>query len=235
MEGDALTNGVFQSFNQKNASFDIVQQWQKTGTSKWQTQVRASQANVDWWFYDNVRATVHTTLYSNGGMAIGAPTGGDKGAGTLNATGLYVNGSAISSEQYLADQNPVLNPSGAVIDKALAAVSDNNYTWTPWMAMSQGDNITPSQQTDVENGTPYMMRFAQAGSNRFGAIQPIAKDLCKHLRPLRSRRASVSIPCTRSVMRSLSGPGRRTPRAPMWSTTGRAGRSPRGISSSPPA
>src|SRR6266508_599186 len=34
MEGDALTNGVFQSFNQKNASFDIVQQWQKSGTSK---------------------------------------------------------------------------------------------------------------------------------------------------------------------------------------------------------
>jgi hypothetical protein len=182
MEGDTLTHGVFQSFNQKNASFDIVQQWQKSGTSKWQIQVRASQANVDWWFYDNVRASVHTTLYSNGGIAIGAPTGGDQGSGKLNAEGLYVNGNAISAEQYLADQNPILNPSGQVIDKALAVVSDNNYTWTPWIALSQGGNITPSQLTDVENATSYMMRFAQAGANRFGAIQPIAKDLCKQYR-----------------------------------------------------
>lgn len=33
--------------------------------------------------------------FAQGGMNIGAPTGGLKGAGTLNATGLYVNGSAV--------------------------------------------------------------------------------------------------------------------------------------------
>ena len=31
------------------------------------------------------------------GVQVGAPTGGDKGAGTINATGLYVNGTAVST------------------------------------------------------------------------------------------------------------------------------------------
>jgi hypothetical protein len=180
IEGDTLTNGIFLSFNQKNASFDINIQYQFSGTGKWLTQVK--RTTFEFKLFDSVANADHTTWYSNGGVAIGPPTGGNKGFGTLNATGLYVNGNAISSEQYLADQNPVLNPSGAIIDKALAAVSDNNYTWTPWIVLSQGGNITPSQQTDVENGTPYMMRFAQAGANRFGAIQPIPKDLCKQYR-----------------------------------------------------
>jgi hypothetical protein len=32
---------------------------------------------------------------SAGGVTVGSPTGGDKGAGTVNATGLYVNGTAV--------------------------------------------------------------------------------------------------------------------------------------------
>jgi hypothetical protein len=31
------------------------------------------------------------------GVQVGSPTGGDMGAGTVNATGLYVNGSSVSS------------------------------------------------------------------------------------------------------------------------------------------
>jgi hypothetical protein len=180
LQGDTLTDGVLQVFHQQNASFGIVISYRFSGADKWRTFVRKSTFNFE--LVDDVAGAVHSTWYSNGGVAIGAPTGGNKGIGTLNAAGLYVNGNALAAEQYLADQNPVLNPSGAVVDKILAAVSDNNYTWTPWIALSQGGNITPAQLTDVENGTPYMMRFAQAGSNRFGAIQPIAKDLCKDLR-----------------------------------------------------
>lgn len=33
----------------------------------------------------------------NGSMTVGSPTGGNKGAGTINATGLYVNGAAVST------------------------------------------------------------------------------------------------------------------------------------------
>lgn len=34
---------------------------------------------------------------ASGGVTVGSPTGGDKGAGTLNATGLYVNGTAVGA------------------------------------------------------------------------------------------------------------------------------------------
>lgn len=37
------------------------------------------------------------TITAGGGVQVGSPTGGDKGAGTVNATGLYVNGAALSS------------------------------------------------------------------------------------------------------------------------------------------
>jgi hypothetical protein len=37
----------------------------------------------------------------NNGLQIGAPTGGDKGAGTLNATAVYANGTALTSDERL--------------------------------------------------------------------------------------------------------------------------------------
>lgn len=37
------------------------------------------------------------TLTNGGGMQVGAPTGGDQGAGTLNATGLFINGVSVGS------------------------------------------------------------------------------------------------------------------------------------------
>jgi hypothetical protein len=180
LQGDTLTSGSFLVFNQQNASFDILTSYRFSGADKWRTSVRKTTFNFD--LIDDVAGAIHTTWYSNGGMAIGAPTGGDKGIGKLNAQGLFVNGNELLAELYLGLVNPILNPSGQVIDKALAAVSNNNYTWTPWIALSQGGNITPSQLTDVENGMPFMMRFAQAGANRFGAIQPIRSELAKYYR-----------------------------------------------------
>lgn len=38
-------------------------------------------------------------VIGNGGMELGAPTGGDEGLGTLNATGLYVNGVTAATAQ----------------------------------------------------------------------------------------------------------------------------------------
>lgn len=43
-------------------------------------------------FYAN--GTLLATMTNGGGVQIGAPTGGDQGLGTLNATGLFVNGVA---------------------------------------------------------------------------------------------------------------------------------------------
>lgn len=36
-------------------------------------------------------------VYGDGGVVVGSPTGGDEGAGKLNAVGLYVNGTAVST------------------------------------------------------------------------------------------------------------------------------------------
>ena len=36
-------------------------------------------------------------LGSTGGLVIGAPTGGDKGTGAVNATALYINNVAVSA------------------------------------------------------------------------------------------------------------------------------------------
>jgi hypothetical protein len=95
-------NATLQIYDQRKASTDLVVAYQFSSTGKWFHRLKAS--TVDWELYDEAGANaVHTTWYGNGGTAIGAPTGGNKGIGTLNATGLYVNGNAISSEQYLAE------------------------------------------------------------------------------------------------------------------------------------
>lgn len=38
---------------------------------------------------------------NDGGVTIGSPTGGDQGAGTLNATGLYINGTSVGAGTFL--------------------------------------------------------------------------------------------------------------------------------------
>lgn len=48
-------------------------------------------------FVINNGATDAATIGIDGGFTIGSPTGGDKGAGTLNATGIYVNGTAVGT------------------------------------------------------------------------------------------------------------------------------------------
>ncbi len=93
LQGDTLTDGVLQVFHQQNVSFDIVISYRFSGADKWRTFVRKSTFNFE--LVDDVAGAVHSTWYSNGGVAIGAPTGGNKGVGTLNATGLYVNGTAV--------------------------------------------------------------------------------------------------------------------------------------------
>ncbi len=49
---------------------------------------------------DTAGATVQT-ITAGGGVQVGTPTGGDKGAGALNAAGLYVNGAAVGPSTFL--------------------------------------------------------------------------------------------------------------------------------------
>jgi len=73
-------------------------------------------------------------------------------------------------------RNRVINPSGQIKQSGLASASDGNYTgFDQWLALTQTGSVTPSQVTNAENGTPFMMRLtqAQATAQRFGLIQPI--------------------------------------------------------------
>jgi len=42
-------------------------------------------------------STINTTFGGSGGLVVGAATGGNQGAGTVNATGLFVNGTAVGA------------------------------------------------------------------------------------------------------------------------------------------
>lgn len=73
-------------------------------------------------------------------------------------------------------RNRVINPSGRVAQAGLASTADGAYTgFDQWLALTQTGAVTPSQVTNAENGTPFMMRLtqAQATAQRFGLIQPI--------------------------------------------------------------
>lgn len=63
---------------------------QQAGQTSWTFFQAASSSNLS--IFGG--ATI-LTWTASGGQQLGAPTGGDKGLGTLNATGLYVNGSPV--------------------------------------------------------------------------------------------------------------------------------------------
>jgi hypothetical protein len=68
----------------------------------------------------------------------------------------------------------IINPSGMIAQAGLASTADGAYTgFDQWIALTQSNPITPSALTNVENGTPYMMRLTQANASvqRFGLIQ----------------------------------------------------------------
>lgn len=64
----------------------------QSGQSAWVMQFIASTNNIKF-----VTGSDGTTWTGGGGFQVGAPTGGDKGAGTINVTGLYVSGAPVYS------------------------------------------------------------------------------------------------------------------------------------------
>jgi hypothetical protein len=88
-------NPTLQVYDQRKASTNLLLLYQFNSVGKWRTQIE--HTTFKWVIYDEVANAAHTTFYSNGGVNVGAPTGGDKGIGTLNATGLYINGTAVTA------------------------------------------------------------------------------------------------------------------------------------------
>lgn len=61
--------------------------------------IDAGTNSSDWGFLiqDQTAATNYLKVFGDGGVVVGAATGGDKGVGTVNATNLYVNGNAVTT------------------------------------------------------------------------------------------------------------------------------------------
>lgn len=90
-----------------------------------------------------------------------------------NLAGVSANISAVSAA---TARNRIINPLGQFTQAGLASTADAAYTgFDQWYALTQSGAITPSQLTNVENGTPFMMRLTQAQvtAQRFGIVQPL--------------------------------------------------------------
>lgn len=75
-----------------------------------------------------VAGTVATRVAIGQGAQVGSPTGGDKGVGTVNATGLYVNGVSVGTQSYgyaakTAGYTVLATDNGAVINWTTAGVT----------------------------------------------------------------------------------------------------------------
>jgi hypothetical protein len=67
----------------------------KDATNNTNSVIQQSGGQLEFWNWSG-SPTQAAYFASNNGLVIGAPTGGSQGAGTVNATGLYVNGVAVS-------------------------------------------------------------------------------------------------------------------------------------------
>lgn len=71
-----------------------------------------------------VAGTVAVRMYVDNGVVVGSATGADKGAGTVNATGLYVNGVSVGTQSYaakVAGYTVIATDNGAIINWTTAA------------------------------------------------------------------------------------------------------------------
>jgi hypothetical protein len=71
--------------------------------------------------WQNSSGTTLMSLYGDGGLTLGSPTGGDKGAGTINVSGnLYINGVAVPTSVSFA--NPTASVGLSAVNGVLSTV-----------------------------------------------------------------------------------------------------------------
>lgn len=106
---------------------------------------------------------------------------------TAIAPGTYTNliysGNSFSIGQ-AQGQNLIINPSGAVYQRDVAATADDTYFADCWYVLSQTGTVTPSRLTNPEDGYRNGIRItqSQASAQRFGFAQIIEGQNCVFLR-----------------------------------------------------
>ena len=81
-------------------------------------------------------------------------------------------------------RNRLINPRGAIYQRAVAATADDAYFADRWYMLTQTGTVTPSVLTDPEDGYPTGIRItqSQASAQRFGFAQIIEGKNCKDMR-----------------------------------------------------
>ncbi|KQT10957.1 hypothetical protein [Ramlibacter sp. Leaf400] len=71
--------------------------------------------------------------------------------------------------------NWLYNPDGAIYQRTVAATADDTYAEDRWYVLTQTASVTPSQQSNPENGYRYASRLtqSQAAAQRMGYAQII--------------------------------------------------------------
>lgn len=80
--------------------------------------------------------------------------------------------------------NRIINGGFSINQRLATSVADDTYCLDRWYVLTETGNVTVSQQTDQENGTPYNIRLTQpdASPKRIGLAQIIEARDCKDLR-----------------------------------------------------
>lgn len=117
-----------------------------------------------------VSGTVATRVSVGQGVQVGAPTGGDKGVGTVNATGLYVNGASVAGT-YAAktsgytvtttDNNAVINFTTAGVTAAFdpSATLGSGFIFTIMNTAASGDvTLNPDGAETIDGLATRLLR-----------------------------------------------------------------------------
>ena len=122
----------------------------------------------------NAMTALGLTAANSFGLVVGSPTGGNMGAGTVNATGLYVNGTAIGSTSVAAITSGTINGATIGISNPKAAtftsvgMSNTNLTMLPNPAAPTVTNVGTAGLTTVTYGLVAV--FADGTTSAIGVV-----------------------------------------------------------------
>lgn len=92
-------------------------------------------------------------LTSGGGLQVGVPTGGDKGVGTLNATGLYINGSSVAAGPGGSTTQVQFNAAGAFSGDAAFTFNSGTGAVVATSFSGSGAALTALNAGNISTGT----------------------------------------------------------------------------------
>lgn len=116
----------------------------------------------------------------------GAAAANQSQVNTGTSSNTYVAPSTLIAASYLNTPNFVINPQGAIAQRSLSGVTDNNYGFDQWRLLMEGANAaTLSQVTSSlpTTATTAMRLTVGSGNNlKFGLFQPIESQMAALLR-----------------------------------------------------